>query len=117
MAVRALLAAAVLLAAASDQARAGLDGCAVVLPTPDGFLSLRAGPGARFGEKARLRAGDHLWVTDTTCLRQGARTICDSKRRWFHVSSVRRLDRGRDITTEGWVYARHLKPVECRDDS
>lgn len=117
MTIRALLMASVLLLAASGPASAGLDGCAVVLPTPDGFLSLRAGPGTRFGEKARLRPGEDLWVTDTNCLRQGARTICDTKRRWFHVSSVRRLDRGRDATTEGWAYARHLKPIECRDDS
>jgi len=117
MTMRAVLLAILLLSAATGQAKAGLDGCAVVLPTPDGFLSLRAGPGRQFGEKTRLWPGDYLWVTDTNCLRQSSREVCDTKRRWFHVSSVRRLDRGNDATTEGWAYTRHLKPVECRDDS
>jgi len=115
--MRALYLAAALLIALPGRADAGLDGCAIVRPTSDGFLSLRQGPGVRFAEKTKLRQGDYLWVTDTNCLRQGNRTICDDTRRWLHVSSVRRLDRDRHTTMEGWVYQRHVDMTECRDDS
>ena len=106
---------AVILAAIafSTPALATLDGCARVLPTPDGFLALRSGPGLRFTQSGRLIPGDKLWVTDMTCQRIGRPTVCDESGRWMHVSSVRRLDEARSATTEGWVSRRYLEMQEC----
>ncbi len=47
------------------------DGCAVVLPTPDGFLALREAPSTRFKVLKRLRPGEHLLVDTATCATLG----------------------------------------------
>src|SRR5262249_42505752 len=51
----------------SKIAKATADGCAVVLKTLDGFLSLRDGPGTRFKVLEKLRQGDVLYIDPVEC--------------------------------------------------
>jgi len=84
------------------------DGCAIVTTTPDGYVSLRAGPGAAHKEIMRIRSGQFVGIDDT----QG-----DPQRRWMRVTGLmKRLPDGglqTLTTTEGWAYARYLHGIAC----
>lgn len=102
-----------LLLLVSTNVEATADGCASVIETPDGFLSLRAAPGPSFREISRLRPGDELWVDTATCEQVGGRSVCDP--RWVHVTSVRRIDNGSRRYTQGWAHRRYLRFHDCED--
>lgn len=97
----------------STSAEATADGCATVDRTPDGFLSLRAGPGRAFEEINRLYPGEQLWIDTATCEQVGGRSVCDP--RWVHVTSVRRIDSGSGRYTQGWAHRRYIRFYDCKD--
>ena len=83
--------------------------CAVVMPTPSGFLAVRSGPGLTHYAVFRVRPGlilglDHQFDVGATG--------------WRHVSTISvrrpdgRLERVRDI--DGWVDGRFVKLIECQ---
>jgi len=99
-----------LLAAALDTS-ATQTYCAVVRPTPDGFVALRAGPGADYRMVERLRPFDFLLIDTGACRGR----FCDESRRWVFVEGVPRLERprGPEHMTQGWVRARYIKDIAC----
>jgi uncharacterized protein YraI len=82
------------------QASAGTS-CAVVTGTPDGFLSLRSGPGPRFPEEMRLPSGTLIGIVEDGDV--------DG---WAHVIFVRFED-GRISSTDGWVSMAYLEASLC----
>jgi hypothetical protein len=110
----ALLAVVVIIFAVS--ARATADGCAVVLRTPDGFLSLRKLPTADSTAVARLLPGEMLDIDDLACQKQGNLSICRGDDvTWMHVTGVPRLERKGRARLSGWVRGKYVKTVECDD--
>jgi hypothetical protein len=95
------------------------DFCAVVLKTPDGFLALRDGPGPRFKMKVRLHQGDFLDANSRSCTIGNNSQICDTKRQWTYITSVRRID-GPEVKakhfTGGWVSTKFIKGFACPED-
>jgi hypothetical protein len=87
--------------------------CAVVKLTPDGFLALRAGPGAEFPVLRRLRPFDFLWMDTGSC----RANLCDESRNWLFVEGVPRLDgplgSERKKLTQGWVRSKYINPIDC----
>jgi hypothetical protein len=81
--------------------------CAVVKPTPDGFVALRRGPGTSYPMVERLRPFDLIWVGTEAC-RDG---LCDNTRQWNFVEAVPRT------LTQGWIRARYIKQVACPDEA
>ena len=102
-----LLAAAVLIAALSGPAFATADGCAIVSATPDGYLSVRSGPGRGYPEIFRLPRGHKTWIDDKP---DGANN------KWWHVSSVIMPDGQDTALVDGWAYGRYLRPINCPGD-
>ena len=92
-------------------ANAGVSGCAVVHKAPNGFVYLRKAP-ANSEVVTRLEQGDLLFVDTARCETEGSFSICDKghPRRWTHVTSVRRLDKG---STHGWVREQWVQWVRC----
>ncbi len=92
----------------SDAARATADGCAVVTPTPDGFLSVRSGPHVSFKEFMRLAPHQYIVIDD----RRG-----DTAGRWWHVTGLLDRDRsGRLVFSrpiEGWAHSSYLRDIPC----
>jgi hypothetical protein len=86
------------------------DFCAVVLKIPDGFLALREGPGTRFDVKARLKQGDVLLADTRSCVIDHP-DICDEKREWTYVYSVRH--EGDEVKAQGWVARRFIQEFVC----
>jgi hypothetical protein len=86
--------------------------CAVVKPTPDGFVALRRGPGANFPIVQRLRPYDSLWV-DTGKCRQN---LCDESRKWQFIESVPRLDQNEQSLTQGWIHSTYIQQIVCPSD-
>jgi hypothetical protein len=109
-----LLAVAVIVLAVSAHATA--DGCAVVLRTPDGFLSLRKLPTADSTAVARLLPGEMLDIDDLACQKQANLSICRTDDvTWMHVTGVPRLERKGRSRVSGWVRGKYVKSVECAD--
>ncbi len=103
----------------SQAINATADGCAVVLKTPDGFLSLRKAPTAKSGVITKLKQGDFLYVDAATCETRDDLSICDEKipHRWTHVTSVRRIDSKKPSTsTHGWVSDQYVQWFHCEED-
>ena len=98
---KALLTGVTALFLATGTAHATLDGCAVVLRTPDGFLNVRAAPkmGARI--IARLKPGSFIYddsKSDGTL--------------WMHITAIPRgSSEIRPIS--GWVGRRFIVPIDC----
>ena len=111
--MRKLLLAAALLLAIGTSAQATQSYCAVVKPTPDGFVNLREGPGTRFPIIRHLRPYDSVLV-DTGKCRAG---ICDQSGRWQFIESVPRIDGQSDEEkqhfTQGWIRERYIKQITC----
>jgi hypothetical protein len=96
-------------------------GCAVVLKTPDGFLNMREGPGARFDVTARLLSGDFLYFGTEQCSNLRGRRVCNDDRfSWTYVDSIPKFDKGPDGTvktaTHGWVSTRYLQFFDCPEN-
>ena len=93
---------------ATSSAHATVDGCAIVLKTPDGFLNLRKEPSAKSGVVVRLKPGDRLEITIAGKPPDG----------WTQVDSVVRLDGGNYLKPHrGWVTSRYLRVVpDCWED-
>jgi hypothetical protein len=86
--------------------------CAVVKPTSDGFVALRAGPGTTFSTVERLRPFDFVWMDTASCRGE----LCDESGQWQFVEGVPRLDGplGNERTfTQGWIRSRYVKPIVC----
>jgi hypothetical protein len=93
-------------------AGATADGCAVVRNMPDGFLNLRKAPRTDASVVTQLRPGDRLDVDTAHCQTVGEKSICADKG-WTHVISVRRMDRNKSETTNGWVVDRYVRWYDC----
>ena len=91
-------------------------GCAVVRKAPDAFLYLRKAP-ANSEIVTRLRPGDLLFVNSAICETGGSLSICDkgNPRRWTHVTSVRRIDKGHRTSTRGWIRDQYVQWVRCEE--
>ena len=94
---------------------AAVKGCAVVQKAPDA-LYLRKAP-ANSEVVTRLRPGDFLFVDSARCETEGSLSICDkgSPRRWTHVTSVQRLDKGHETSTRGWIGNQYVQWVRCEE--
>jgi SH3 domain-containing protein len=72
--------------------------CVSVLPTPDGYLNLREGPGMEFKVKAKLTIGEYL-------------KIDASSGEWIHtINAVERQSAAGIVS--GWVYSKYVKEIE-----
>jgi hypothetical protein len=98
--------AATLIATLGGPAFATADGCAIVRPTPDGYLSVRSGPSQAHPEIFRLPSGQTIWIDDKP---DGANN------KWWHVNGVVMPD-GRDTLVDGWAYGLYLRPSNCPDE-
>src|SRR5947209_8560873 len=85
-------------------ANAAVKGCAVVQKAPDAVLYLHKAP-ADSEVVTRLKPEDFLFVDSARCETEGSLSICDkgNPRRWTHVTSVRRIDKGHQASTRGWI--------------
>jgi hypothetical protein len=86
--------------------------CAIVKPTSDGYVALRAGPGTKFTILQRLQPFDFVWVDTGSC--RG--TLCDESGTWQFVEGVPRLDGalGNERKfTQGWIRAQYIKTIVC----
>jgi uncharacterized protein YraI len=97
-------------------AHASASFCAVVLLTPDGFLNLRAGPGATYPIVGKMVPGDQISVDTGSCRNK----LCDETQKWQFVEWVERLDgppeKAKRRFTQGWTMARFIKQVKCDDE-
>jgi hypothetical protein len=96
--MRLLLTGIAALLLATGAAHATLDGCAVVLRTPDGFLNLRAAPTMKARVVARLKPGEILYDTSAGYTKG-----------WMHITDVNRP--GPRIS--GWAGRRFVIPIDC----
>ena len=118
---RAPVRAGLLLLALTLPAHATSDGCAVVVDAPDGFIELKEAPGARFGTIMRLLPGERLWIDSARCSSVTGEQVCDDANRWWHVTSVPRLDdregkrSAEPIFTQGWAESRFLRAEDCEE--
>ena len=95
---------------------AAVKGCAVVQKAPDAFLYLGKAP-ATSEVVTRLKPGDFLFVDSARCETGGSLSICDkgNPRRWTHVTSVRRIDKGHQTSTRGWIRNQYVQWVGCEE--
>ena len=65
----------------------------------------------------RLKQGDFLFVDTARCETAGSLSICDkgNPRRWTHVTSVRRIDKGHRTSTRGWIRDQYVQWVRCEE--
>jgi hypothetical protein len=74
-----------------------------ILKSPDGFVALRAGPGADAKLVAKMRAGDEVLAMD------------GNKGRWWPVVHWRGDDRHhetrRNNTRKGWMHGRYMSDM------
>jgi hypothetical protein len=89
----------------SSSAHAVLDGCAVVLRTPDEFLAVRAGPSASHRETHRLYPGQMISTNH----------VSDSPYAgdWWRIAGVVDAIGSKEQPLHGWVNSRYLAPVDC----
>ena len=80
------------------------DGCATVGATPDGYLSVRSGPGRGHPEIFRLPRGHKIWTDSKP---DGANN------KWWHVNGVVMPDGQDTAQVDGWAYGRYLRPINC----
>lgn len=102
----------VLLLSLATDARSTQTYCAVVKPTSDGFVALRAGPGIKFSIRERLQPFDFVWVDTGSCRED----LCDESRTWVFIEGVPRLDgpAGSERNfTQGWIRDRYIKTIAC----
>jgi hypothetical protein len=92
------------------------DGCAEVKKTPDGFLNLRNGPSTEFETLTKLYHRDQIWFDTAQCAHNRGVTVCYNNEKWWHVTSVRRIDAGKSTYTQGWARKDFLKVYTCPDD-
>jgi hypothetical protein len=97
-------------------ANAAVEGCAVVQKGSIPFLFLHKAP-ANSEIAARLKPGDFLFVDSAKCETGGSLSICDkgNPRRWTHVTSVRRIDKGHQTLTRGWIRTQYVQWVRCEE--
>ncbi|WP_027583716.1 SH3 domain-containing protein [Bradyrhizobium sp. Ai1a-2] len=100
-----------ILSVAVTPAYATIDGCAVVLPTPDGFLNLREAPTANSGVVGAFRPGQRLEVDDAECETRDDLSICSAE--WTRVTGIQRKDRGPPHGLQGWVASRWVRWIRC----
>ena len=95
---------------------AAVNGCGVVQKAPDAFLYLGKAP-ATSEVVTRLNPGDFLFVDSARCETGGSLSICDkgNPRRWTHVTSVRRIDKGYHTSTRGWIRNQYVQWVRCEE--
>src|SRR5262249_13309084 len=84
--------------------------------TPDGFLSLRDGPGMRFKVLEKLRQGDVLYIDTVECSTISGTMVCGNPKEWTHVNTVPRLDgpiREAKKFTQGWVANKYINGLSA----
>ena len=87
--------------------------CASVKRTPDGQVSLRAGPGSGFAVVTRLKAAELLRVTSGECRTENAEpTACTDPKGWGFVAKVLTPDTKTPFV-QGWVRLNLITEVEC----
>jgi hypothetical protein len=85
-----------LMFALTPSANATLDGCAVVLKTPDGFLNMRNEPSMKSPVLAKLHRGDRVIYDVGREVREWTRVWIDERVGW------------------GWVASRFLQSFDCQ---
>jgi hypothetical protein len=88
--------------------------CAVTKLTSDGFVSLREGPSAEYGEVTKLVPSDYLSINTARCQEADGRILCDETGEWVFVQHVSSLRKQSNVT--GWTSSRFLTQVACPDD-
>jgi hypothetical protein len=93
---------------------ATIDGCAVVLRTPDGFLNLREGPSVKTRVVAKLSRGDFLDVDTAQCEQVEGKWICGDNK-WTHVLQVQPFGRSDPHKggPSGWVTDKYVQWFPC----
>jgi hypothetical protein len=87
--------------------------CASVKRTPDGQVSLRAGPGSGFAVVTRLKAAELLRVTSGECRTENAEpTACTDPKGWGFVAKVLTPET-KTPSAQGWVRLNLITEVEC----
>lgn len=87
--------------------------CATVKRTPDGSVSLRAGPGSGFAVVARLKSAELLRVTSGECRTENnERTVCTDPRGWRFVVNVLTPET-KTPYAQGWVRLDLVRQGEC----
>jgi hypothetical protein len=64
----------------------------------------------RFDAKAKLKQGDVLLADTRSCVIDHP-DICDEKREWTYVNSVRH--EGHEVIAQGWVARRFIQEFVC----
>jgi hypothetical protein len=86
--------------------------CAAVKQTPDGYVSLRAGPGHDFPLVTRLKSAELLRITSGECRTENNElTACDGSKGWGFVAKV--LTPEKKPSAPGWVRLNRITEVEC----
>jgi hypothetical protein len=84
------------------------DGCAFVIGTADGYVSVRSGPGVMHPEVMRLRSREFIAIDD----KPG-----DPSHEWLHVTGLMHVTSNGELRSEkrveGWVFGSHLVPISC----
>ncbi len=100
----------------SSHARATIDSCAVTEMTPDGFVSLRSGPGVNFPIIRKILPTDGLYGDFTECGKSaGSKDLCDRSGNWLYVAKICPLP-GCSMTGEryeGWISRKFIRFVGC----
>lgn len=94
-----------LLTSSASSLHAVVDGCAVVLRTPTGFLAVRAGPGQSNREIHRLYPGQ---IIVTNHISDGPYAG-----KWWRISGFMQSIGDSEQPLQGWVYSRYLTPANC----
>ena len=88
--------------------------CAVPEKTPDGFISLRSGPGTQHAIVGRVVPSDSLLIDTGRCREAFGRQHCDESGKWGFVEVVYNL--GKEQTTQsGWINTHHVRQIACAD--
>lgn len=93
---------------AAPEAFATADACAVVLKTPDSFLNLRKGPGAKFPIIAKLQPGDRIHIDSGLCEEIAGQSVC-SDGSWTRVRELKQTTEGPKLDVLGWVATKFIK--------
>jgi hypothetical protein len=87
--------------------------CATVKRTPDGSVSLRAGPGSGFARVARLKSAELLRVASGECRTENNEpTVCTEPKAWGFVVKVLTPETKKP-SGQGWVRLDLVTEVEC----
>jgi hypothetical protein len=91
--------------------------CARVKPTPDGFVSLRAGPGTEYPVLMQIPSYNPLSVSTAQCSQytdermQSSWNVCDESGKWVFVDSVENVSN--ESVVQGWIKGSYVQSITC----